>query len=235
MAQGSIAIFTSMNNSNRLRLVSFAVMFICFILAVSWAAAAPASSTGTNSPIILLVAQIERENPGNVKTSESGTVVEMRLVGKLATDKNLILISKLASLQQLEIRGLANKSEPTKQGFAALKNLTNLISLRVCCFSNLNEGVFSEIAEMMHLRRLYLVSADVSAAEYTALRNLTNLEDLTVDYAPNFGDMELAGLTNLVHLRRLRLQFDAISPAGTNILRSIHGLNDVRVKLRSRS
>jgi hypothetical protein len=210
-------------------------MLTCFILAMSWAAVALAGSAGTNSPINLLVAQMEREDPNSIKTSESGTVVEMRLAGKLATDINLILISNIASLQHLEIRGLANKSEPTKQGFTTLKHLTNLVSLRICCFSNLNEGALREVAELGHLRRLCLVSADVPAADYTALSTLRDLEELTIDYAPHFGDKELTVLTNLVHLRRLRLHFDAISPGGTNILRSIHSLDDVRVRFKSRS
>src|SRR5262249_52530199 len=147
----------------------------------------------------------------------NGNVVFLALRHSNANDRALCLVSTVSSLRELVIQGPGRPEAGrwTREGIACLRNLTNLVSLRILCiwpYPALKEGIFHEICNLPQLRSLSLVAAYPERAEYPALTNLQNLAEFRISYATNFGNTELSLLTNMVNLRRLEISYAALSP-----------------------
>jgi len=182
---------------------------------------AKTANMSTNAELAAVLEGIEA--PGDLEWDANGNIVFLALRHTNATDRALCLVSTLGSLKELTIQGPGRREigRWTREGIACLRNLTNLVSLRILCvgpFPALKDGVFKQICNLQQLRSLSLVAAYPERAEYTALTNLQNLAELRVSYATNFGNAELSLLTNLVNLKRVEISYDAVSREGTNAL-----------------
>ena len=176
-----------------------------------------------------LLQQIDDKHPESIKTDSTGHVVSLALPQGWANDNNLRLVSRIDSLQLLELAP-TRRAEPTQLGIVSLARRTNLVSLNLVCSGPLPEGVLRSVCSLNRLRSLSLAADYPPVSEYDSITNLQNLTELHVNCCTNFGDAQLTLITNLPNLRSLELRADALSSQATNVLFGMKTLTNLVIE-----
>jgi hypothetical protein len=181
----------------------------------------------TESQLWAFLRELEAEKVAEVEHDVQGKVVSLTLRRTHATDQGLVYASLLDSLRSLAIHGRPLPSDYSESAAASLRNLINLVSLKVLCTGPLQPGFFRELCALRNLRELQLTDATPPKEEYSYLARLSRLERLGLASCTNFGDTELTVVTNLANLRSLKLIANGVTQQGTNVLRGMQGLTNL--------
>ena len=139
-----------------------------------------------------LVQRIEKRCPACVRRDKDGAVVDISAIG--VTDDALAIISREPSVRELTF----TRMNVTDKGIAALRQMTNLVSLRVAA-----RNVVQVASNLSQLRRLDFWCSGFTPAELPGLIQMTNLEELRLGRGWTLGTNALAAMTNLMHLKKL--------------------------------
>lgn len=180
-----------------------------------------------NASLTELLSKLEQGPSMDLRRDRNGNVVDLTLRQEHAQDKNLRLISRAGTIRSLRIQGRSQLGGVTREGVRSLAQLTNLVTLRVCCLGEMQAELFEEICRLKGLQYLGLASAYPPESAYGALTNLQALSELHVTYCTNFGDRQLRLLTNMLHLKSLTIDSGGITEQGTNFLRQLRSLENV--------
>lgn len=219
----------------RLALFPWAFVVLLAVLGITFLvrgapAADPSQNTialPTEAQILAFVKAAEADKVAEVVHDSRGEISSVTLRRGNATDQGLVYASRLRSLRSLTIHGRLLPTDYKEHTAACLRNLTNLVTLKVLCTGPLQPGFFRELCTLRNLRELQLTDAPPPRDEYSYMTGLMRLEKLGIASCTNFGNKELAGVTNLPNLRSLQLVGNAVTQDGTNVLGGMKRLTDV--------